>query len=117
MDLSPQLAYQNLPVLPWPDVDGEIRETCRTPADPRDRYRQLHDVSPSVTEEESLLDTVNDLIDQAVERPVEFGLNKAVADDIADSPAVRERIARGTRVLASRLFPLSRLLYLEEGIE
>jgi Flp pilus assembly CpaF family ATPase len=117
MDLAPQLRYQNLPVMAWPDVDGDIYETCRTLADHLDRYRQLHDVTPSVMEEESLLDTVNDLIDQAVDRPVEFGLNKAVADDIVESPAVRERIAKGTRVLASRLFPLSRLLYLEEGIE
>src|SRR5207302_8288345 len=68
-------------------------------------------------EEESLLDTVNDLIEQAVERPVEFGLHKAVADDMVDGPAFRERVARGTMVLSSRLFPLSRLLYLEEGIE
>lgn len=117
LDLAPQLAYQNLPVLPWPDVDSDIYETCRTLADHLDRYRQLHDVSASVMEEEALLDTVNDLIDQAVERPVEFNLNKAVADDIADGPGFRERVARGTMVLASRLYPLSRLLYLEEGIE
>jgi Flp pilus assembly CpaF family ATPase len=117
LDLTPQVGYQNLPVLPWPDVEPDIYETCRTLADHLDRYRQLHDVSPSVMEEEALLDTTNDLIDQAVERPVEFGLNKAVADDIADGPSFRERVARGTMVLASRLFPLSRLLYLEEGIE
>ncbi|HEY4024789.1 MAG TPA: CpaF/VirB11 family protein, partial [Candidatus Dormibacteraeota bacterium] len=117
MDLAPQLTYQNLSVIPWPDVDGDVYETCRTLADHLDRYRQLHDVTPSVMEEESLPDTVNDLIDQAVDRPVEFGLNKAVADDIVESPAVRDRVARGTRVLASRLYPLSRLLYLEEGIE
>ena len=116
-DLSPQLQYQNLPVMPWPDVDADVYETCRTLADHLDRYRQLHDVTASVNEEESLLDTVNDLIDQAVERPVEFGLNKASADDMADAPAFRERVARGTMVLGSRLFPLSRLLYLEEGIE
>src|SRR5258706_5600118 len=117
MDLAPQLRYQNLPVMPWPDVDGEVYETCRTLADHLDRYRQLHDVTPSVMEEESLLDTVNDLIDQALDRPVEFGLNKAVADDIVESPAVRERIASGTRELASRLFPLLRLLYLKERVE
>jgi pilus assembly protein CpaF len=116
-DLAPQQGYQNLPVLPWPDVDADIHETCRTLADHLERYRQLHDVTPSVTEEEGLLDTVNDLIEQAVERPVEFGLNKAVADDMADGPGFRERVARGTMVLASRLYPLSRLLYLEEGIE
>jgi len=117
LDLSPQLRYQNLPVLAWPDVEAEIHETCRTLADHLDRYRQQHDITASVNEEETLLDTVNDLIDQALERPVEFGLNKVVADDIADQPAFRERVARGAMVLASRLYPLSRLLYLEEGIE
>jgi pilus assembly protein CpaF len=117
LDLSPQLKYQDLPVLPWPDVDGDLHETCRTLADHLERYRQLHDVTPSVMEEEGLLDTVSDLIDQAVERPVEFGLNKAVADDIVETPSFRERLTRGTMVLASRLYPLSRLLYLEEGIE
>jgi pilus assembly protein CpaF len=117
LDLAPQFQYHHLPTLPWPDVEGEIYETCRTLADHLERYRQQHDITPSVAEEEGLLDTVNDLIDQALERPVEFGLNKAVADDITDDPAFRERVARGTTVLASRLYPLSRLLYLEEGIE
>ncbi len=116
-DLAPQQQYQTLPVMPWPDVEADIQETCRTLADHLERYRQLHDVTPSVTEEEGLLDTVEDLINQALERPVEFGLSKAVADDIVDSPTFRDRVARGTMVLASRLFPLSRLLYLEEGIE
>ncbi len=116
-DLAPQIGYQTLPVIPWPDVEADIYETCRTLADHLERYRQLHDVTPSVTEEEGLLETVNDLIDQALERPVEFGLNKAVADDIADSQSFRDRVARGTQVLASRLYPFSRLLYLEEGIE
>src|SRR5204863_6869287 len=84
-DLAPQLGYQTLPVIPWPDVEADIYETCRTLADHLERYRQLRDVTPSVTEEEGLLETVSDLIDQALERPVEFGLNKAVADDIGDS--------------------------------
>ena len=117
LDLAPQLQYRGLPTQPWPDVEADIYETCRTLADHLDRYRQQRDITPSVAEEEGLLDTVNDLIDQALERPVEFGLNKAVADDIADGPTFRERVARGTMVLASRLYPLSRLLYLEEGIE
>jgi pilus assembly protein CpaF len=116
-DLAPQLGYTTLPSLPWPDVDPDIQETCRTLADHLDRYRQLHDVTPSVVEEEGLFETVADLIDQALEKPVEFGLNKAIADDIADSAPFRERVIRGTVVLASRLYPLSRLLYLEDGIE
>jgi len=70
LDLAPQLHYRNLAVMPWPDVDADVHETCRILADHLDRYRQLHDVTPSVAEEEALLETVNDLIDQAVERPV-----------------------------------------------
>src|SRR5207244_2608670 len=90
-DLAPQFHYHTLPVMPWPDVDGDILETCRTLADHLERYRQLHDVTPSVTEEEGLLDTIGDLLDQALEKPFEFGLNKSVVDDIADSPTFRER--------------------------
>ncbi|HLH71512.1 MAG TPA: ATPase, T2SS/T4P/T4SS family [Candidatus Dormibacteraeota bacterium] len=117
LDLAPQLGYRTLPVKPWPDVDAELYEVCRTLADHLERYRRLHDVAPSVSEEEGLFDTINDLVDQALERPVEFGINKAVANDIADDPGFRERVVRGTMVLASHLFPLSRLLYLEEGVE
>ena len=117
LDLAPHLSYRTLPVMAWPDVDPDIMETCRTLTEHLERYRHLHDITPSVAEEEALLSTVGDLIDQAVEKPVDFGLNKSVADDIADVPAYRDRVARGTMVLASRLYPLSRLLYLEEGIE
>jgi Flp pilus assembly CpaF family ATPase len=116
-DLAPQHRYQTLPVMAWPDVDGDIHETCRILADHLDRYRQLHDVTASVTEEEALPETVDDLIGQALERPVEFGLSKVVADEMVDVPEFRARVARGTMVLASRLYPLSRLLYLEEGVE
>jgi pilus assembly protein CpaF len=116
-DLSPQHRYQTLPVMAWPDVDGDILETCRVLANHLDRYRQIHDVTPSVTEEEGLMETVSDLIEQALERPVEFGLSKVVADEMVDVPAFKARVATGTLVLASRLYPLSRLLYLEDGIE
>jgi Flp pilus assembly CpaF family ATPase len=117
LDLAPQLGYRTLPVSPWPSIDADVLEACRILADHLERYRQLHDVSPSVMEEEGLQATVNDLITQALERPAEFGLHKAIADDIASVQAVRDRVVRGTMVLASRLFPLSRLLYLEDGIE
>src|SRR5437879_7305918 len=61
--------------------------------------------------------TIDDLVAQAVEKPVEFGLNHAVAADIADHEEFRTRVVRGCMVLASRLYPLSRLIYLTEGIE
>jgi Flp pilus assembly CpaF family ATPase len=109
--------YAPLPVVPWPDVESDIAETCRILSDHLDRYRQLQDVSATVAEEETLLGTVTDLVAQAVEKPVEFGLNHAVAADVLDHPDFRSRVIRGTMVMASRLYPLSRLLYLTEGME
>ena len=117
LDLATALTYQPLPVAPWPALEADIIEPCRTLANHLERYRQLHDVSPSVTEEEALWATINDLIDQALEKPVDFGLNKSVADDIAEQPPFRHRVATGAMVLASRLYPLSRLLYLDDEIE
>lgn len=117
LHLPPTTVNQLLPVVPWPDLDGDVLEPCQTLADHLERYRRLHEVTPSVTEEEAMWVTANDLIDQALEKPVDFGLSKAVADDIAEQPAFRERVARGVVVRASRLFPLSRLLYLEPGLE
>jgi Flp pilus assembly CpaF family ATPase len=106
-----------LPIVPWPDVEGDIAETCRLMADHLERYRQLHDVTPSVAEEETLHATIDDLVAQAIEKPVEFGLNHAVAADIVDDQEFRARVVRGATVLASRLYPLSRLIYLTDGIE
>jgi pilus assembly protein CpaF len=111
------IAEQPLTIAPWPDVAADILEPCRTLADHLDRYRRQHDVTPSVTEEETIRLTVNDLIDQALEKPVEFGLSKAVADDIAEHSDFRDRVVKGVMVLASRLYPLSRLLYLSDDLE
>ena len=53
----------------------------------------------------------------AVLRPGRFGLHGATAHRLANDDAFRHDVTRGTMARASWLFPLSRLVYMMDGIE
>ncbi|HSR23330.1 MAG TPA: ATPase, T2SS/T4P/T4SS family, partial [Candidatus Eisenbacteria bacterium] len=80
-------------------------------------YRQAADVKASTRDEERLYDLVRDLIDQAIEQPGRFGLHGVTAHRLASDDTFRHDVTRGTMALSSWLFPLSRLVYLMDGIE
>src|SRR5207249_8102326 len=72
----------------WPDLESDVAESCRILADHLDRYRQLHDVTPSVAEEETLHATVEDLVAQAVEKPVDRKSTRLNSSHVSISYAV-----------------------------
>lgn len=106
-----------LRVVPWPDVPEVAQDTVNTLVRVLREYRAAADVKASTRDEERLYDLVRDLIDQAVEQPGRFGLHGATAHRLANDDAFRHDVTRGTMARASWLFPLSRLVYLMDGIE
>jgi Flp pilus assembly CpaF family ATPase len=103
--------------VPWPDVAEVAQDTVNTLVRVLREYRQAADVKASTRDEERLYDLVRDLIDQAVEQPGRFGLHGATAHRLANDDAFRHDVTRGTMARASWLFPLSRLVYMMDGIE
>ena len=106
-----------LPTVPWPEVREAVHDTVNTLTRVIREYRQAADVKASTRDEERLYDLVRDLIDQAVEQPGRFGLHGATAHRLASDGAFRNDVTRGTMARSSWLFPLSRLVYLMEGVE
>jgi Flp pilus assembly CpaF family ATPase len=110
-------APDHLRSVPWPDVPEIAQDTVNTLVRVLREYRQASDVKASTRDEERLYDLVHDLIGQAVEQPGRFGLHGATAYRLANDEAFRHDVTRGTMARASWLFPLSRLIYLMDGIE
>ncbi len=106
-----------LPTVPWPEVPEAVRDTVNTLVRVIREYRQAADVKASTRDEERLYDLVHDLIDQAVEQPGRFGLHGATAHRLANDGPFRHEVTRGTMARSSWLFPLSRLVYLMDGVE
>jgi Flp pilus assembly CpaF family ATPase len=57
------------------------------------------------------------LVDRVIEAPAHFGVQPMTSERLRGDPAFREAVVVATRVRASRLWPLSRLLYLLPGLE
>jgi len=110
-------AAGSLRSVPWPDVAEMAQDTVNTLVRVLREYRQAADVKASTRDEERLYDLVRDLIEQAVEQPGRFGLHGVTAHRLANDDAFRHHVTRGTMARASWLFPLSRLVYLLDGIE
>jgi Flp pilus assembly CpaF family ATPase len=107
----------DLRLVPWPEVPDQVMDTVNTLVKAIRDYRQAADVKASTRDEERLYDLVNDLVDQAIEQPGRFGLHGATAHRLAQDAAFRHEVLKGAMALVSWLFPLSRLVYLLEGIE
>jgi Flp pilus assembly CpaF family ATPase len=106
-----------LAVVPWPSVAEPLLDTVNTLVRVIRDYRQAADVKASTRDEERLYDLVRDLIDQAIEQPGRFGLHGATAHRLASDDTFKHEVTRGTMAMSSWIFPLSRLVYLMEGIE
>jgi Flp pilus assembly CpaF family ATPase len=104
-------------VVPWPAVGEPYLDTVNTLVRVIREYRHAADVKASTRDEERLYELVRDLIDQAIDQPGRFGLHGATAHRLASDDAFRHEVTKGTMALSSWLFPLSRLMYLMEGIE
>src|SRR5207302_4450094 len=77
----------------------------------------LSGLAPSVREEEALEDTVSALVDRVIESPSQFGVQPMTQERLRTDLSFRRTVSQSTRVRASRLWPLSRLLYLLPGLE
>ena len=113
----PEEERSGLRQVPWPDVPEHVQDTVNTLVRVIREYRQAADVKASTRDEERLYELVQDLIDQAVEQPGRFGLHGATAHRLTNDQAFRHDVTRGTMARSSWLFPLSRLVYLLDGVE
>jgi pilus assembly protein CpaF len=116
-EAAPEPDRPGLSTAPWPDVPDHGHDCVNTLVRVIREYRQAADVKASTRDEERLYDLVRDLIDQALEQPGRFGLHGATAHRLASDEAFRHEVTRGTMARSSWLFPLSRLIYLMDGIE
>lgn len=111
------LTARPLRSIPWPAVPEPARDAVSTLAQVIRDYRRASDVKASARDEERLPELVADLVGQAIEQPGRFRLHGATAHRLANDATFRRDVTRGTIAMTSWLFPLSRLIYLLEGIE
>ncbi len=117
--LAAQDAGREAPIrtIPWPVVPETVRDTVNVLTQVIRDYRHQADIKPSTRDEERLFELVKDLVDQAVEQPGRFRLHGATARRLAGDDAFRADVVRSTMAASSWLFPLSRLVYMLDGIE
>jgi Flp pilus assembly CpaF family ATPase len=101
----------------WPDVREDAADVAVALAAAIQRLRRQHDIKASVRHEEELPRLVDQVVTRAVQQPQLFQLHASTANRLAADPDFRAAVARGTQVRASYLYPLSRLLYLLDGVE
>lgn len=108
---------QGLAVLDWPELPDGVRDLALRLTHLIDENRRLSGLPPSVREEETLGDGVAALVERVIESPVRFGVQPITQERLRTDPSFRRAVVEATRVRASRLWPLSRLLYLLPGLE
>jgi Flp pilus assembly CpaF family ATPase len=108
---------QGLPVMPWPDIPDGVRDVAAHLARVVEERRRADGQPPSVREEELLLEAVTTLVYKVIESPAQFGIQPMTQQRLRAEENYRNAVIHATRVRASRLWPLSRLLYLVPGLE
>lgn len=101
----------------WPDVREDAADVGDTLAQAIRRLRAEHDIRASVRHEEELPRLVDEVIVRAVRQPGHFGLHAGAAQRLGADRAYRAAVHRAVLVRASFLAPLSRLVYLCDGLE
>jgi Flp pilus assembly CpaF family ATPase len=109
---SPGLAH-----LDWPELPDGVRDLALRLFQLIDENRRLSGLPASVRDEEALADGVGALIDRVIEAPARFGVQPMTHERLRTDEAFRDAVGLATRVRASRLWPLSRLLYMLPGLE
>jgi pilus assembly protein CpaF len=109
--------HAGLEALDWPELPDGVRDLAQRLAQLIDENRRQSGLPPSVREEETLEEGVSALVDRVIESPVRFGVPPMTQERLRTDPAFRQAVVEATRVRASRLWPLSRLLYLLPGLE
>jgi Flp pilus assembly CpaF family ATPase len=109
--------YARLEALDWPELPDGVRDLAFRFSQILEDNRRMAGLPPSVRDEEALPEAVATLIDRAIEAPARFGVQPMTSERLRNDPAFHEAVMASTRVRASRLWPLSRLLYMLPGLE
>ncbi|MBO0839022.1 MAG: Flp pilus assembly complex ATPase component TadA, partial [Actinobacteria bacterium] len=96
--------------------DG-VRELAGRLAELVEADRREQGLPPSVQDEETLPRAVSALIDRVAEAPAQFGIQPMTQERLRTDPGFRQALAEATRVRSSRLWPLSRLVFMLPGVE
>jgi pilus assembly protein CpaF len=106
-----------LELLDWPELPDGVRDLSLRLTQLIEETRRMSGLPPSVREEEALPDAVRALVDRVIESPARFGVQPMAHERLRIDPAFRQAVIDATRVRASRLWPLSRLLFQLPGLE
>jgi pilus assembly protein CpaF len=109
--------YQGLEAMPWPELADGVRDLAQRLTEVIESTRRLAGYPAAVVEEDSLLDSVTSLVDRVIESPTRHGVQPLVQERLRTDETFRQAVVEATRIRASRLWPLSRLLYLVPGLE
>jgi Flp pilus assembly CpaF family ATPase len=109
--------YDGLQIIQWPELADGVRDLAQRLTEIVEADRRLGGFPASVGDEDSLLQSVTVLVDRVIESPIRHGVQPMVQDRLRTDRAFRLAVIEATRVRASRLWPLSRLLYLLPGLE
>ncbi|MHB8507145.1 MAG: ATPase, T2SS/T4P/T4SS family [Candidatus Dormibacteria bacterium] len=100
--------------MPWPGLGAEeelANLLFRVIAEERG------DAAPEVADEENLRLTVSDLVGRVVQNPTAYGVPPSVAGRLTADEHYRDAVVTATMARASRLWPLSLLIYMLPGVE
>ncbi|HKA10549.1 MAG TPA: CpaF/VirB11 family protein [Candidatus Dormibacteraeota bacterium] len=103
--------------LDWPELPDGVRDLALRLTQLIEEARRMSGLPPSVREEEALPDAVRALVDRVIESPARFGVQPMAHERLRIDPGFRRAVLDATRVRASRLWPLSRLLFQLPGLE
>jgi Flp pilus assembly CpaF family ATPase len=101
----------------WPELPDGVADLALRLARVIEDHRRDRGIAPSVREEEGLHDQVEALVERVVQAPLRYGVAPIAQERLRADPGFRRAVVEATRVRASRLWPLSRLLYLIPGLE
>ena len=101
----------------WPELPDGVADLALRLTQLIEDARRMSGLPASVNEEEALPDAVAALVDRVIETPARFGVQPMTHERLRVDAAFREQVILATRVRASRLWPLSRLLYQVPGLE
>jgi Flp pilus assembly CpaF family ATPase len=110
-------ATSRLAALDWPELPDGVRDLALRLVQLIEENRRRSGLPASVREEEALAEGVGALVDRVIESPARFGVQPMTHERLCSDPSFRQAVVQATRVRASRLWPLSRLLYMLPGLE
>lgn len=112
--------YGKLQMAPWPDIDDSVRDMAERLTNIIEVSKRASNSPASTRDEENLPELIQRLVKRIIESPHEyrdFGIQPVVIDQMVNDKGFFRGVLRATRVRASRLWPLSRVLYLRNGVE